>query len=48
VNQAALDLPCMHGVLRALGEQHDAELGVVASVRIPGVVAVGDAVERID
>jgi uncharacterized protein YcbX len=48
VNQAALDLPCMHGALRALGEQHDAELGVVASVRIPGVVAVGDAVERID
>lgn len=44
VNQAGADLPEAPGLLRALGQVHGADLGVVAAVAGPGTVAVGDAV----
>lgn len=44
VNQAGADLPEAPGLLRALGQVHGADLGMVAAVARPGTVAVGDAV----
>lgn len=43
VDAETADLPSAPGVLRAVGQVHDACLGVVADVVEPGVVRVGDA-----
>lgn len=48
MNQAGAGLVGERGLLRVLGDVHDADLGVIASVRTPGVVTLGDAVELID
>lgn len=40
----AAGLPAAGGLLRTLGAAHDADLGVMVSVTVPGRISVGDAV----
>lgn len=44
VDMEIADLPAQHGNLRAVGGLHEACLGVVADVLVPGTVTVGDEV----
>ncbi len=44
VDLETADLPAQQGNLRAVGLLHDACLGVIADVLVPGTVAVGDEV----
>ncbi|MBW3620691.1 MAG: MOSC domain-containing protein [Actinobacteria bacterium] len=44
VDMATAELPAQHGNLAAVGRANEACLGVVATVVVPGTVAVGDVV----